>query len=125
MPWFAVNLPPMFFEPGSCEYFFASAAKIAAGLELGVDLLRERLLVLADEDLLDRPRGGLLVLRLVRRVVGGDLGSRDRGALRDLLVDLLLEQLLLQVRPDLRVGEALLLDAGLVLLLAAAEVLAS
>ena len=26
-PWFAVNLPPVFFEPGSCEYFFASAAK--------------------------------------------------------------------------------------------------
>ncbi len=28
-PFETVSLPPAFFEPGSCEYFFASAAKVA------------------------------------------------------------------------------------------------
>ncbi len=53
LPLVAVNLPPLSFEPGSCEYCFASAAKLAPSLQLRVDLVGERLLVLADEDLLD------------------------------------------------------------------------
>ena len=32
LPLVAVNLPPLSFEPGSCEYFFASAAKSAPAL---------------------------------------------------------------------------------------------
>ena len=62
-------MPPWDFEPGSCEYFFASAAKSAPAFSCAYELVGERLVL--DEDVADDARlAAACSSRLVRVVVG-------------------------------------------------------
>ena len=120
-PCAAQSLPPWAAEPVSFEYFFARAAKLAPPFSFVVQPLGEALAV--DEDVPNLARLRRRERRLVLVVVLERCGVRHLDVRRHLALDLLAEQ----VRPELVLlelgeGDVVLLQRGVELLLAAAEV---
>ena len=120
-PRVIVSLPPLSFEPGSCRVLLRERGEVAAGLDLGVDLVGQRLLL--DEDVADVAALGHHVLLLVVRVVLLHLGVGDGDRLRHLVVDLLGDELRLDVAAERLRRVALDLELGVELRLVAGEVL--